>query len=89
MAKKAKKKEKKEVAAADPKPVGPVITAPPSLHGSRIKLIRGGEEVSGIIISQDSQAGNDNFVFQWKDKTGKNCISAVDGDELTKLKTGG
>lgn len=86
MAKKAKKKE--EVVAAEPKPVGPVITAPPSLHGSRIKLIRGGKEVSGVITSQDTQAGNDNFVFQWKDESGKSCISAVDGDELAKLKNG-
>lgn len=86
MAKKAKKKEKE--AAVEIKPVGPVITAPPSLHGRNIKLTRGGKRVNGVIISQDTQAGNDNFVFQWTDESGKNCISVVNGDELEKLKSG-
>jgi len=87
MAKQAKKKKKK-VVAEEAKPVGTVIIAPPSLHGRRVTLTRGGKKVDGIIMSQDSQAGNDNFVFQWKGEGGKNCISAVNGDELEKLKSG-
>lgn len=80
--KKATKKEEIK------KPVGPVITAPPTLHGKIAILVRGGEEVQGVLLSKDHQKTSDNFAFQWKDEQGKNCISPVTKEELDGIKNG-
>lgn len=68
------------------KPEGPVLRTTPTLHGRVVKLVRGGKEVSGVLLSKDSQGPSDNLIFQWKDKNGVSCISDINKDELEQLK---
>lgn len=70
------------------KPVGPVITAPPTLNGAKVKLSRGGKLVDGVLMSQDGQNSNDNLVFKWSDGDGPPNISPITGAELDKLLNG-
>lgn len=74
--------------AKEIKPTGPVIHAPPTLHGRKMKLVRGGKEVNGVLLSQDGQASNDNLIFQWKNEHGTASISALTGEELEVLLSG-
>jgi len=67
---------------------GPVIYAPPTLHGRRVKLIRGGKEVSGVLMAKDSQTTSDKLVFQWTNENGTSSLSPLTGEELEELKNG-
>lgn len=76
----AKKKEIEEI-----KPVGPVIHAPVTLHGRRVKLTRGGKEVDGVLLAKDGQASNEDLVFQWTNEHGTASISPLSGEERELL----
>ena len=65
---------------------GPEIKGVASLHGKVVKLIRGDQEVTGVLLSKDTQGPSDNLAFQWKNKQGVSCISEVTKDELEELK---
>ena len=67
---------------------GPVIHASPILHGRRVKLIRSGKKVNGVLLSQDSQTHSDNLIFQWINEDGVASISPLTGEELEALLSG-
>ena len=75
-------REKKET-----KVKGAVIRSTPTLHGRAVKLIRGGAEVNGVLMSKNIKQGpTDNLIFKWNDKNGVSCISDVTKTELEKIK---
>ncbi len=71
--------------AENKKTTGPVIHAPVTLHGKRIKLIRGDKEVNGVLISQTGQSSNKDLLFKWIDDSGKTLLGPLTGEELEKL----
>ncbi len=70
------------------KPVGPVIHGSPTLNGKRVKLVRGGKEVHGDLMSNDGQSSNDNLVFKWTNEHGTASISPITEEELDKFLNG-
>jgi len=70
------------------KPAGPVIHAPETLNGRRVTLVREGEEVRGVIMSNSGQFNNNELVFKWTNKNGTASISPLTGDELETLTNG-
>ena len=72
----------------EPEPEGAVIRAIPSLNGKTVKLIRGGQEVIGVLLSKDKQGPSKNLSFQWKDKNGSVCVGDVTQEEVEKLLNG-
>ena len=72
--------------AKEIKTVGPVVRAKTTLHGKVVKLMRGGKEVVGTLLSKDRQGPSDNLAFQWKDINGNSCINEVTKDELDLLR---
>lgn len=70
------------------KPTGPVIHALPTLNGKRVTLIREGEEVRGVIMSNSGQFNNDELVFKWTNKQGTASISPLTDEELKALVDG-
>lgn len=72
--------------ATGKKIIGPTVTATPTLHGRIVKLVRGGEEVSGVLMAKDTQGPSDNLIFRWKDKKGNSCLSEVNKEEIEQLK---
>ncbi len=67
---------------------GPSVSAVPSLHGKTVKLIRGGEEVVGVLLSKDTQGPSKNMSFKWKSKAGSACVSEVTEEEIDTLLNG-
>ena len=67
---------------------GASVSAVPSLHGKTVKLVRGGEEVIGVLLSKDKQGPSKNLSFQWKSKTGSACVSEVTEEEVEELLNG-
>ena len=70
------------------KPEGTVIKGPLTLHGRKVKLVRGGKEVMGVLLSKDSQGPSDNLAFQWTDGNGSQCVNPVTQEEIEKIKSG-
>ncbi len=64
---------------------GKAFHGPTVLHGKRARLIRGENEVVGILLSNDHQINSDNFVFQYVDQNGVKCVSPVTSDELQDI----
>ena len=56
------------------KKVGIEIHGPSILHGKRARLIRGENEVTGILLANDSQVNSKNMVFQFVDSNGVKCM---------------
>ena len=81
----AKKEEKKGI---EINKAGAVFKATPTLCGKTVKLMRGGKEVTGVLMSKDKQGPSDNLAFKWKDTNGVHSISEVTGEELEKIKNG-
>jgi len=67
------------------KKIGIEIHGPTTLHGKRAKLLRGENEVVGVLLSNDSQITSDNLVFQFIGANGAKCISPVSADELLNI----
>jgi hypothetical protein len=67
------------------KPDGPVIHGPTTLHGKRARLMRGDNEVVGVLLSNDHQVNSKNMIFKFNDANGKTCISPVTSDELENI----
>ena len=67
------------------KKVGPVIHGPTTLHGKRARLMRGENEVVGVLLSNSSQISSENMIFQYLDASGAKCISPVTNDELENI----
>ena len=72
----ADKKEKK---------IGIEIHGPKVLHGKRARLMRGENEVVGVLLANDHQTDSKNLVFQFVNEHGTKCISPVTGDELRDI----
>jgi hypothetical protein len=68
-------KEKKEI----------VVKSKVVLHGKRARLIRGENEVTGVLIAKDHQKNSNNFLFEFKDEKGNKCVSTVSKDELNDI----
>lgn len=67
------------------KPDGPVIHGPTTLHGKRARLMRGDNEVVGVLLSNDHQINSKKMIFKFNDANGKTCISPVTSDELDNI----
>jgi len=67
------------------KQAGVEIHGPTTLHGKRARMVRGEEEVVGVLLSNDHQVNSKNMVFQFKDANGVKCISPVTADELMNM----
>lgn len=67
------------------KKVGPEIHGPTILHGKRARLMRGDNEVVGVLLSNSSQVGSENMTFKFNDANGVTCISPVTSDELENI----
>jgi len=67
---------------------GPVIHGADTLNGRRVSLVRGGEEVSGVLMQTKGQFTNDSLVFKWTDKNGNAAISPITGEEMEELTNG-
>ena len=67
---------------------GPVVHAPETLNGRRVTLVRGGEEVRGVLMAIKNQFTNEELVFKWTDKNGTASISPLTGEELEAFQNG-
>jgi len=67
------------------KKVGIEIHGPSILHGKRARLVRGENEVVGVILANDHQVNSKKLVFQFVDANGAKCISPVTADELQNI----
>lgn len=67
------------------KKFGIEIHGPTTLHGKRAKLMRGDNEVVGVLLSNDSQVNSKNLVFQYVDINGVKSISPVTADEMENI----
>ncbi len=67
------------------KKIGPVIHGPTTLHGKRARLMRGENEIVGVLLAQNHQKNSENMVFQFVDANGTKCISPVTSDELDNI----
>ena len=67
------------------KKVGIEIHGPSILHGKRARLIRGENEVVGVILANDHQVNSKNLVFQFVDANGVKCISPISADEMQNI----
>jgi hypothetical protein len=67
------------------KKVGVEIHGPNILHGKRARLVRGEQEVIGVLLANDSQVNSDKFAFQFVNKHGVKSISQVTKDELQNI----
>ena len=67
------------------KKVGIEIHGPTTLHGKRARLVRGENEVVGILLANDSQTSSKNLVFQFVDANGAKCVSPVSADEMLNI----
>ena len=61
------------------------IHGPSILHGKRARLVRGENEVVGVILANDHQINSKNLVFQFVDANGAKCISPITADELQNI----
>ena len=78
----------KRVIKEEVKPMGPVIHAAPTLNGKMVTLVREGEEVRGVLVSQSGQFQKDKLVFKWTSKNGTAAVSPLTNDELDELNNG-
>jgi len=67
------------------KKIGPEIHGPTTLHGKRARMMRGDNEVVGVLLSNSSQISSENMIFQFVDANGTKCISPVTSDELDNI----
>jgi uncharacterized protein YodC (DUF2158 family) len=65
--------------------MGAVIRNQNELHGKVVTLKRGGKDVSGVLLAQDSRFFSGEFAFKWTDKSGVK-IDAVSEEELDNIK---
>ena len=70
------------------KPKGTTVSAVPTLHGKTVKMVRGGKEVIGVLLSKDKQGPSENLSFQWKNANGSLNVSEVTKEEIKKLLNG-
>ena len=73
------------MADSQEKKEGIEIHGPTTLHGKRARLMRGDNEVVGVLLSNDHQINSKNMIFQFVDANGGKCISPVTSDELENI----
>ena len=66
--------------------MGAVFFNPNELHGKRVTLKRGDEEVEGILLSENMKNADHSFVFQWKNAAGTTCVSPVEDEEVEEIR---
>jgi len=71
--------------AQEEKKIGIEIKGPTILHGKRAMLTRGKNDIVGVLLSNSSQMGKGDFVFQFTDNNGVKCVSPVTKEELENI----
>ena len=58
------------------------------MNGKRVKLVRGGKEVYGVLMSNDGKSSNEKLVFKWTNEHGTASISPITEEELERFLRG-